>query len=280
MKNLFVSPHLDDAIFSCVRRMLALRQAGDEIVICTVFAGDAPEWNMTERREEDREACARLGARFHHLPGVDALAREKLEASFESLGLTARVSDEVLAWTKHAVSQVIGSEAPDVVWWPLGVGGHVDHRAVFEASLGLFGSGNYYADLPYAGSDLLLRLRLREAFGGASEEITAEAVAAELGAAGITALFAEDELARCAVTLALRLGQSHAAALRTILAPNCHPAADGVVDAAEILAAYASQLAWLGPCETPAARCARFLAHDERAYVSQAILAETRDYCR
>jgi len=75
-----VSPHLDDAIFSLGAAIAHAVRTGARIEVLTVFAGDpqsdarAGDWDArsgfstegqaaTSRREEDREACAFLGAK-------------------------------------------------------------------------------------------------------------------------------------------------------------------------------------------------------------------------
>jgi LmbE family N-acetylglucosaminyl deacetylase len=83
-----ISPHLDDAALSLGACIAAAAAAGARIEILTVFAGDpdsraAPgPWDLKsgfssegqaarERRLEDREACATLGAVPHWLPFGD-----------------------------------------------------------------------------------------------------------------------------------------------------------------------------------------------------------------
>ncbi|MDR5780666.1 PIG-L family deacetylase [Caballeronia sp. LZ065] len=81
---LVISPHLDDAVFSCG----ALLAAGTDALVCTVFAG-TPEmpmvtgWDtacgfsdahqaMEARRAEDIAALEILGARARHLSFLDS----------------------------------------------------------------------------------------------------------------------------------------------------------------------------------------------------------------
>ena len=83
-----VSPHLDDGVFSVGGLISALTRTGAEVIVLTVFAGDPessapPGWwdgrvgfrtagaAARARREEDRRACALVGATPVWLPFVD-----------------------------------------------------------------------------------------------------------------------------------------------------------------------------------------------------------------
>ena len=79
-RALFLSPHLDDAVFSAGGLIHALTRGGWEVTVATVFTRSVPDPKgfalacqldkglpadldyMAVRRGEDRLACARLGA--------------------------------------------------------------------------------------------------------------------------------------------------------------------------------------------------------------------------
>jgi LmbE family N-acetylglucosaminyl deacetylase len=84
-----VSPHLDDAVFSLGTTIAAAVRTGGEVRVLTVFAGDpdsdapAGDWDSATgfrthgeaaraRREEDRRACAAVGATPEWLPFPDS----------------------------------------------------------------------------------------------------------------------------------------------------------------------------------------------------------------
>ena len=91
--RVYVSPHLDDAVFSCGGLIARQTARGDEVVVVTVFAGDPPVGELTPfayelhrrwggegspmglRRAEDLVACGRVGASVVHLPLPDAVYR-------------------------------------------------------------------------------------------------------------------------------------------------------------------------------------------------------------
>ncbi|SAK90101.1 LmbE family protein [Caballeronia temeraria] len=128
---LVISPHLDDAVFSCGAALAASPGA----VVCTVFAG-APrdervtEWDtqcgfadardaMRTRRAEDAAALEVLGARAVHLHFLDAQYME------DDANTPAYIAASLL--------DVIHHHACDVVFIPLGLF-HSDHALVHEAS--------------------------------------------------------------------------------------------------------------------------------------------------
>ena len=118
--DLFVSPHLDDAVFACADRIVA----SDAPVVVTIFAGFAPAGGPTAwdrecgfaarddvvaiRRSEDRAALAMLGATAVWLDFRDDQYGEP------------RTGTDVAA----ALADVIERHAPDAI--------HVPRQAVFD----------------------------------------------------------------------------------------------------------------------------------------------------
>jgi LmbE family N-acetylglucosaminyl deacetylase len=170
--RVYVSPHLDDAVFSCGGLIARQTARGDEVVVVTVFAGDPPVGELTPfayelhrrwggegspmglRRAEDLVACGRVGASVVHLPLPDAIYRrstqgEPLYPDSASLFTqpapmeSARI-DEAAAALERAVPQ----EAE--VYLPLGIGAHVDHILTRRAAERLARPRWYYRDVPYA----------------------------------------------------------------------------------------------------------------------------------
>ena len=162
---LFLSPHLDDVAFSCAGTLARLLDAGWQARVLTVFTGSVlnpqgfalscqtdkglgPEVDyMSLRRDEDQEFARILGVPIEHWPLLEAPHRGYHSAPrlFEEM----HPSDE--AWRDIAARlQVL--EAPDLVFAPQGLGGHVDHhqviRAVLEAEWEPVTC--WYRDTPYA----------------------------------------------------------------------------------------------------------------------------------
>lgn len=131
---LVLSPHLDDAVFGCGR----LLASSPDVLVATVFAGRPPpgleltDWDRAagfapgddvigQRREEDRLALARLGARHCWLELRDSQYGGADEAA-------------VVA----CLGELLADCRPDVLLIPLGLF-HSDHRLVHRAALALLG---------------------------------------------------------------------------------------------------------------------------------------------
>jgi LmbE family N-acetylglucosaminyl deacetylase len=144
-----VSPHLDDAVFSCWHVV-----AGPgPVSVVTVFAGvppagtPVPRWDLItgardasarvrERLAEDREALALAGRQGVYLDFVESQYRQD-EPSVDEIA--------------PAVRERVPPEAE--VFAPAGIGGHSAHVLVRELALELAAQGRpvrFYADLPYA----------------------------------------------------------------------------------------------------------------------------------
>jgi LmbE family N-acetylglucosaminyl deacetylase len=131
---LVISPHLDDAVFSCG----ALLAASPDAVVCTVFAGVPEEalvtdWDaqcgfadayqaMHARRAEDSAALDALGARALHLPFLDS--------QYAASGTQTRTD------IGAALADVIHRTDCDAVLIPSGLF-HSDHELVHGVALGV-----------------------------------------------------------------------------------------------------------------------------------------------
>jgi LmbE family N-acetylglucosaminyl deacetylase len=100
MDWVYLSPHFDDAVFSCGGLLWEQAQAGDTVTIWTVCAGEPLpgafsdfaqmhhiRWESGERavayrQLEDRLACQRVGAAYHYLPVPDCIYRRPGEDYF------------------------------------------------------------------------------------------------------------------------------------------------------------------------------------------------------
>lgn len=172
MKWVFLSPHLDDVVFSCGGLVWERVQAGDDVEIWTICAGDPlgdecspfakslhKTWDLQDqvvqhRREEDKDACAELGATPRHFMFPDAIYRQSPErgewlypteeAIFGGLDPVEKPLLDVLSL--QLSREVVGV---DLVVSPLGVGNHVDHELTRKAAHRLERDLCFYADYPY-----------------------------------------------------------------------------------------------------------------------------------
>jgi LmbE family N-acetylglucosaminyl deacetylase len=185
---IYLSPHLDDAAFSCGGLIWEQAQAGLDVQIWTVCAGDPPEGPISPfaeslhrrwksgtnsgqvRRQEDLMGCEILGATANHLPIPDSIYRrqpesgEYLYASEESLfGELHPAETELVERLAQSLRKAIWTSDIDEVnlVCPLGLGGHVDHQLTRAATEKVSCSQSacatwYYADFPYVLEDSTL----------------------------------------------------------------------------------------------------------------------------
>ena len=166
---LALSPHLDDAAFSCGGLLAVLADAGWRVVMATAFTrsvpdpagfalacqtdkGLAPEVDyMALRRAEDAAAAAILGV-------ADVRWLDLLEAPHRGYNSAPALFGPVLdgdgVWQPLAerLRGMLAELQPALVLAPQGLGDHVDHRQMIRAVLAV-GAGQplaFYRDTPYA----------------------------------------------------------------------------------------------------------------------------------
>jgi LmbE family N-acetylglucosaminyl deacetylase len=183
-EHVYLSPHLDDAVFSCGGLIAQQTAKGEPVTVITVCAGDPPpgplssfaqelhaQWQagsspMASRRQEDLAACGRLSAAVVHLEIADAIYRrsaggQPLYPSESAIFSPLHPEEGELVEALAAMLQPLCP--PDAhLYCPMGIGGHVDHRLTRLAAERLSRPLYYYYDLPYAarGESLPDDLRL------------------------------------------------------------------------------------------------------------------------
>ena len=176
-----VSPHLDDAALSCGGEVAARVARGERVLCLTVFSGgEGPAVSagkgfeafadMASRRGEDERAMARLGCEHRWLGFDEAVARDRRYTSPLRLISRPLPADAPLAARLTDLLRAAADRSPAAeLFFPLGVGGHVDHRILFEVSRALDPRRvRYYEEIPYAFIPLALELRLRSIGAAAS----------------------------------------------------------------------------------------------------------------
>jgi LmbE family N-acetylglucosaminyl deacetylase len=146
---LALSPHLDDAAFSCGGTLAGLARRGWRVVIATVFTrsvphptgfalacqldkGLGPEVDyMALRRDEDGAALAALGAEPRWLDLEEAPHRGY--GSAPELFGSVRDDDPTAGLLPPVLRDVIAEVRPDLLLAPQAIGGHVDHVQVVRA---------------------------------------------------------------------------------------------------------------------------------------------------
>ena len=147
-RTVILSPHLDDAVFSCWK--LLTRDDGLVITICAglpsgrtrpayydrLSGSSSPHERLRERREEDAAVLEAVGARYVHLDVLDAPYRRRRGAAVT---------------IAEMVQELIPGGAN--VFGPAAIGGHPDHLLVRQVALAFQERSNMvslFADLPYA----------------------------------------------------------------------------------------------------------------------------------
>ncbi len=181
--HIYLSPHLDDAVFSCGGHLYHQAQAGARVVVVTICTGNPPagplspyaqslheRWAadagaanprapaeiMARRRSEDLAALSELGAEAVHLDMPDCVYRVNPGTNWPIYTSDAALFGSLHSSEQALVRRVAAKLATLLrgfgrhhLYVPLGIGQHVDHqlaRRAAEAGGGIFA---YYEDFPY-----------------------------------------------------------------------------------------------------------------------------------
>lgn len=173
--HVYLSPHLDDVVFSVGGIIHRQAQAGERVSVVTVCAGDPPpgplsffaqslhtRWEtpteaVAVRRAEDQAALNLLGAEVVHLTVPDCIYRtrpatgEHLYTSEAALFGELNPAEQPLAERiAQELAAMVHEHEPAQVYAPLGIGRHVDHQLTRQAAEQLGRSLVYMEDYPYA----------------------------------------------------------------------------------------------------------------------------------
>lgn len=176
-RHVFLSPHFDDAIFSCGGTIHQLRQQGQRVLIITVMGGGAPHdfphtpitqelharWQAgteptSARQREDEEAARKLGAELLRLDVPDCIYRAvngvPLYPTEAALWGEIHPLDRLQDWLPEDPFTEAFIADTQTLYAPLGVGQHVDHRLVRGWAVALQArhpelNVQFYTDFPY-----------------------------------------------------------------------------------------------------------------------------------
>jgi LmbE family N-acetylglucosaminyl deacetylase len=171
MRYIYFSPHLDDAILSAGGLIADQSKAGIPVEIWTFMAG-APDgdqlsefaqsihriWGTTGaketiqiRREEDKRAATRVGAKAVHFDFLDCMYRrgKKGEGLYEETVFTPLHAEDEDLPAQIAQTMVAWLKPDDIVVSQLAVGEHVDHVLVRKAAEMLKRPLVFDVDIPY-----------------------------------------------------------------------------------------------------------------------------------
>ena len=168
---LFISPHLDDAAFSCGGTLALLAREGWQTVLATVFTrsvldpvgfalacqldkGLSPDVDyMALRRDEDQKAAKHLGV-------GETVWLDLPEAPHRGYGSAPELftgtlkQDEVWRDVAGLLEDLLQAHDPEILFAPQALGNHADHlqvvRAVREQEASRGTQVAWYRDAPYA----------------------------------------------------------------------------------------------------------------------------------
>ncbi len=183
LMHIYLSPHLDDAVFSCGALIHHQVQAGARVVVVTVCSGNPPAGPLSPfaqslherwlagldnavgrppaevaalRRSEDLAALAHLDAEAVHLDIPDSIYRVNPATHWATYASEAAIfgalhpSELTLIRRVAAkLTTLLRGFGRQHIYVPLAAGNHVDHqltRRVAEVAGGIFA---YYEDQPY-----------------------------------------------------------------------------------------------------------------------------------
>ncbi|MEM9773795.1 MAG: PIG-L family deacetylase [Chloroflexota bacterium] len=185
MKYLFLSPHYDDAVYSCGGSIAELKSQGQSVIVVTVCAGYPPtnelsyfaetlhqRWGLDDhkavaqmidmRRQEDQSALQILGGDSKYLEIPDCIYRRggdqnrwlypREDSLFGPLsGSEDNLISDIARSLINLTEQLSSDPFEIEVVAPLAIGNHVDHQLVRYAAERAFGSETltYYQDFPY-----------------------------------------------------------------------------------------------------------------------------------
>ncbi|VVU95034.1 hypothetical protein CPAV1605_759 [seawater metagenome] len=172
--NLFISPHLDDVVFSLsqvLKNMIALEE---NIIIATVFTQENPELlktftgdyyhyaNYPERKREDKNVITKLSSKIKiiYLDLQDEIFRKENNEK------------KIILEIREKINKLLNDFNIINIYCPLGIGYHLDHIITYTA-INFFSNKyqiNLYYDYPYCTIKLNKITRLSE-FGIFQEQL-------------------------------------------------------------------------------------------------------------
>jgi LmbE family N-acetylglucosaminyl deacetylase len=167
MRRLLLSPHADDAVWSCGGVIGRWTSLGEELTILTVFDGDGPHscpdtaGSPAERRREDTEALAHWPVTTLSLGLPEALLRYDEQGHPRYGGHLAlrRAPHQLDLGLVELIAERVRPllDSCDELLMPLAERTHIDHRIVRLAGESVVRSDatrscevRYYAEFPYA----------------------------------------------------------------------------------------------------------------------------------
>lgn len=159
-KTLIVSPHIDDAFLNLGGYILA-RRSSEVIEIIDIFSFDP--WVLGEqgsktariniRKKEELQNASTSGAKIHFWD-FPAAWKERGYRHWSDT-IDEEKDKKLIGMVKDKLIKEILAGKFERVFYPIGIGGHVDHKIIHKIGIDLSGYFQgvqtlFYEDLPYA----------------------------------------------------------------------------------------------------------------------------------
>jgi LmbE family N-acetylglucosaminyl deacetylase len=166
MQHIFLSPHLDDAVFSCGGTIAKLVYEREDVLVISIYTEEFDLKTIPkkfhkfaiydQRKKEDKEALDKLSANFKWLDIEERAYRTPLikrPTDVFKIDLSKGFKQFLyIADIQSELEKIFEKNPRTQVYAPLGVGNHFDHVEVFLASLmymvdnALFDNFHFYLD--------------------------------------------------------------------------------------------------------------------------------------
>jgi len=181
--QIYLSPHPDDAVFSCGGMIHRQVETGSRVVVVTFCTGDPPSGPLSDfaqtlherwspeahtlgaemvatRRREDLAALDALGAQAVHLDLPDCIYRLNPATGWPLYSNQAAIFGSLhpseltlIRRTATKLSTLLHGFGRHHLYVPLGVGQHVDHQLARRAAEVAGGVYAYFEDFPYIAQE-------------------------------------------------------------------------------------------------------------------------------
>ena len=173
---IFISPHLDDVVYSCSQLLRDKKKEGNNILVITLFTqydreddSDNIFLNGKLRKEEDKEALEELGVDLMYLDYPELMIRDKLK----DYSVLKQIVEPIrtLCYVKgdnylpdiinQDLQEIINQNETEELYFPAAIGFHPDHILTFRACYNLKNVKLIiYEDFPYCIHTVYRNLRL------------------------------------------------------------------------------------------------------------------------
>lgn len=168
-RYVFISPHLDDAILSA-GGLISYLKVQNKVKIITVFTKASKKINdsiqeftqscnytnseelFLNREEEDKKLCQYLKIDHLHLGFTDALWRDEYDSTEDVFSKRINRTKKERDLEKLIIQELkkkIKNARNTIIFAPLSIGNHVDHRIINRICRDNFTNVIYWEDYPY-----------------------------------------------------------------------------------------------------------------------------------